>query len=94
MGTGDLYSRLSRDSHGDPDPVIALIDDALAVELGPRRTLATRASLVRHAAYCRDHAVALCRAVGITLDGLPELDARILASWATVSEMRTAAPEN
>jgi hypothetical protein len=91
MGTGDLYSRLSRDSHGDPDPVVALIDPKYAVEIGPRRTLATRVALVRHAAYCRDHAVALCRAVDITLNGLPALDARIFASWSAIGPTHTTA---
>lgn len=91
MGTGDLYSRLSRDSHGDPDPVVALIDLSHTLELGPRRTIATRVALVRHAAYCRDHAVALCRAVDVTLDGLPALDARIFARWSAIDPEHTAA---
>lgn len=91
MGTGDLYSRLSRDSHGDPNPVIALIDPSHTLELGPRRTVATRLALVRHAAYCRDHAVALCGAADITLDGLPALDARIFDRWRAIGAQHNGA---
>jgi hypothetical protein len=67
---------------------VALIDPSHTLELGPRRTVATRVLLVRHAAYCRDHAVALGRAVGITLDGLPAFDARIFDRWTAIG------PEN
>lgn len=46
MAPPDLYGNLSRDSHGDPAAVLALIDPATNVlALEPRRTPATRASL-------------------------------------------------
>jgi hypothetical protein len=85
IGGGDLYARLCRDAHADPDPVAELISASYSVEIGPLRTRATRVALVRHAAYCRDHAVALSRAGDIALDGLEKLDARILSSWSQLA---------
>lgn len=82
MAPPDLYRNLSRDSHGDPAAVLALIDPATNVlALEPRRTPATRTSLLMYAGFCRDQAVLISGLAAIQLDRLPELDARILAAW-------------
>jgi hypothetical protein len=83
MSPSDLYKNLSQDSHGDPEPIQRLAADATAntIYIEPRRTLATRASLLMHAGFCRDQAVVIAQAAGIQLNGLPELDEAIRGGW-------------
>lgn len=82
MSPPDLYKNLCHDSHGDPVPVARLMDhESATIKLEPRRTLATRASLVMHAGFARDQAVAIAVAAGIRLANLEQLDGQINAAW-------------
>jgi hypothetical protein len=73
-----LYKGLSHDSHGDPVPVFALFDAQEGhLQVAPRRTAATRASLAMHAGFARDQAVLIASQAGVELDGVDELDAAI-----------------
>jgi len=90
-----LYGRLSQDSHGDPAPAIGLIDaEDGQVQLAPRRTVATRASLLFHAGFARDQAGLIAdRAGGITVQGLEDLAEAIRAAWKRLEEEHSPAAE-
>lgn len=85
----DLYANLSTDSHGDPAPVARLLDaDTGTMQIEPRRTKATFASLWLYAGFARDQAVVTAQATGIALDGVGALDAAIQDAWdAVVSDL-------
>ncbi len=56
----DLCANLCQDSHGDPRPLARMLDqETKTIKLEPKRTPATRASLLMHAGFARDQAVAL-----------------------------------
>lgn len=75
-----LYFNLSMDSHGDPRPLRRLVDpETGALWLQPKRTEATRASLLAYASFARDQALAITVSAGATLTGLDKLDATIAA---------------
>lgn len=79
----DLYKNLSHDSHGDPIGVQRLFDpDAQSVILSPKRTYATRATLLMHAGFARDQAVAIAELANLQLRGIDGLTAAIKARWA------------
>ena len=76
MAPGDLYANLSSDSHGDPAPVGRLLNPETGeMQIEPRRSGATRASLWLYAGFARDQAVVTARAAGITLRGVDDFDA-------------------
>ena len=84
MGDDDLWSDLSANAHGDPLPVLHLrAGDAL--DLSPRRTPATRASLLMYAGFARDQAALIAHLAETTIRGLEELDAAIQAGWERLS---------
>jgi hypothetical protein len=77
-----MYRNLSHDSHGDPVPVLRLIaEDERALQLAPRRTVATRATLLMHAGFARDQAVLTAQAAGVVVKGVEDLDVAIRAAW-------------
>jgi hypothetical protein len=79
----DMYANLCQDSHGDPRPLARLLDvEAGTIWLEPKRTEATRASLLMHAGFARDQAVAIATYAGIQLRNVDELDALISDSWS------------
>lgn len=74
----DLYRNLSTDSHGDPAPVARLLDPETGVmQIEPRRSSATHASLWLYAGFARDQAVVTAEAAGISLSGIDEFDAEL-----------------
>lgn len=78
-----MYLNLSMDSHGDPQPLARLLDPEMgAMLLEPKRTPATRASLLMHAGFARDQAVAIATFAGVELNGIDGLDAAIRAASA------------
>lgn len=82
MTPTDRYKNLSHDSHGDPEAVRNLIDTtARVIKLEPRRTVATRASLLVHAGFSRDQAAVIAEAAGLELEGLDRLNAAIRTIW-------------
>lgn len=83
MSSAELYSNLCQDSHADPRPIARLLDlSARTIWLEPKRTQATRASLLMHAGFSRDQAVAIAAAAKIQLRGVEDLDAAIGRGWA------------
>lgn len=83
----DLYFNLSMDSHGDPRPISRLHDpETNTITLEPRRTAATRASLLLHAGFARDQAVAIATLCEMPLGGVDELDAAIKAGWQRMDD--------
>jgi len=91
-GAGDLYHFLSQDAHGDPQPVIRLIDESSTLDLAPQRTIATQHSLLFHAVTCRNHGVAIANVGGIRINGLPTLDQRILATSLALADTYSDGP--
>lgn len=78
MEGDDLYTRLSIEAHGDPRSVLALFDEeASAIRLEPRRTHATKVSLLLHAGFARDQAVVIAEPMEFTLRGMDVLDKQI-----------------
>ena len=93
MSPPDLYKNLCHDSHGDPVPVGRLMDhESRTIKLEPRRTIATRASLVMHAGFARDQAVVIAAAAGIRLANLKQLDMQIDGAWARLDPEYGDAP--
>jgi hypothetical protein len=80
-----LWRQLCHDSHGDPVPVARLFDhEADAIQLAPRRTTATRASLLMYSGFARDQAVAVAALADVKISGIDDLDAAIGAAWAAL----------
>jgi hypothetical protein len=78
----NLYADLSADSHADPRPLARLLDDEKRVmSIEPRRTKATRASLLMYAGFARDQSVTIATFAGIELEGVSALDNAIRAGW-------------
>jgi len=79
----DLYFNLCMDSHGDPRPIARLQDPETGeINAEPKRTPATRASLLMHAGFARDMAVVIAGLAALELGGVDELDAAINDGWA------------
>jgi hypothetical protein len=75
-----LYSNLSKDSHGDVRPLAGLLDaETGTIYLQPTRTRGTRASLLMHAGFASDQAVAIAGFAGLTINGIEPLNAAIKA---------------
>jgi len=86
LAPADLYSNLSTVSHGDPAPVSRLLDpETGVVQLEPRRTNATHASLWLYAGFARDQAVVTAETAGMTLRGVGRLDDAIQRAQAGVA---------
>jgi hypothetical protein len=82
----DLYDNLSADAHGDPTPVTQLLNKEERIELAPRQGFPTRASLVElYAGMARDQAVLIAALAGIDLQGVDELDQRIIEEKALLA---------
>jgi hypothetical protein len=89
----DMYANLCHDSHGDPRPLARLLDvEAGTIWLEPKRTEATRASLLMHAGFARDQAVAIGTYAGIELQHVDELDALISDGWSRLERDPGAGP--
>jgi hypothetical protein len=74
--SGDLYANLSADSHGDAATITRLFDPAdNAIEVAPRRTHRTRATLLMLAGFARDQAVVIAGFTGVELGGLDQISA-------------------
>jgi hypothetical protein len=83
----DLYKNLSHDSHGDPVGVERLYDsDSDSVVLSPTRTKACRATLLMHAGFARDQAVAISRLAGFELGGIDALTTAIRRRWGLLED--------
>jgi hypothetical protein len=83
----NLYADLSADSHADPRPLARLLDDERRVmSIEPRRTKASRASLLMHAGFARDQPVTIATFAGIELEGVSALDNAIHAGWDRLDE--------
>ena len=79
--SGGLYDNLSRDSHGDAATITRLFDPTdNSIELAPKRTHRTRATLLMLAGFARDQAVVVGLA-GMEISGLEHLDSAINAGW-------------
>jgi hypothetical protein len=71
----ELYKNLSTDSHGDPLPVSRLMDEGTgALQIEPKRSRATMASLWLYAGFARDQAVIIAQHAGIELRGVEMFD--------------------
>jgi hypothetical protein len=83
MGEPELYANLSTDSHGDPAPLLRLMDlDDKSIDMAPRRTAATGASLLMYAGFARDQAVLLAKLSGaVEITGIEELDSAMNNAW-------------
>lgn len=93
MSPKDMYADLCKDSHGDPRPLARLLNrDGDTLLLEPQRTAATKASLLMHAGFARDQAVAIATFAEIELRGVDELDAAILAGWKALDVAESETP--
>lgn len=91
----DLYKNMSEDSHGDPASVQRLFDaTSNSLLVSPRRTHATRASLLLQAGFARDQAMVISQASDLELDGLENFDGALARRWEVlrVSDPNEAAP--
>lgn len=91
MQPEDLYRSLSQDSHGDPHPVLRMMAEQEAggerpLTIGPARSVAARASLLMHAGFMRDQAVAIAHFAGLELSGVENIDAAIREGWRRLDD--------
>jgi hypothetical protein len=79
-----VYAHLSMDSHGDPRPIGRLANlETGEIDGRPRRTLATRISLLTHARFAYDLAVFVARLAGVEV-AVEVLDEAIRAGTVRV----------
>jgi hypothetical protein len=91
----DLWANLCQDSHADPRALMRLLDpETNVISLEPKRTAATRSSLLMHAGLARDQSMAIATFAGIELQGLDDLDAAIESRMQRLSEDVDAAEVN
>jgi len=87
----DLYKNVSHDSHGDPVAVRRLMDiEANGLMLSSKRTPASRASLLMHAAFARDQAVVVAQLARLELPALTDLDANLRDRKAALATLAPA----
>jgi hypothetical protein len=92
MTASDVYANLSHDSHADAMPIARLLDaETQTLSIEPRRTAATRASLLMHAGFARDQTIAIAKFAGIQLEGVDRFDEAIDAAWARLIAEHDAA---
>lgn len=90
----DLYGNLSTDAHGDPRPVARLLDPTSnEFQIAPRRTVATRASLLLHAGFSRDQAAVIARLGDIQIEGMAGLDDALKTAWSRLEAEEGEAQE-
>jgi hypothetical protein len=78
----ELYSGLSQEAHGDPRTILERMPRAgRKVNIGPRRTRATRASLLLQAGFAYETAKLLADARGLCMDGADVIEKEIEAAW-------------
>jgi hypothetical protein len=83
VGGKDLYPKLSQDSHGDPRPITRMLGGE-DLDIGPKRTIATRACLLMHAGFARDHAAIMAVLANFEIKGLDQLDSALKAAIAAL----------
>lgn len=91
LGSDGLYPALSAHSHGDPRSLEHMTNfDAGALQLAPRRTTATRASLILHASLAADQAKIIAALANIELKKHSDLNHKIKARVSQIKQEEEA----
>jgi hypothetical protein len=84
--TRQLYKNLTQDSHGDIRTVQRLFDPTdRKIDLTPKRTHRTRATLLILASIARDQAVLVADRAALTVSGVENLDRVLAEQWKALT---------